>query len=99
MEQAEVRVRGCVQGVGFRPAVWRLAHELGLSGEVRNDPDGVLIRLAGDGTAIADLLDRLVRTPPRLARIDCIERLPGGPPCPPGFRIVASAGGAAHTEV
>ena len=81
MEVAEVRVRGRVQGVGFRPTVWRMARELGLSGEVRNDAEGVLIRVAGDSSAIADLLDRLEREPPPLARIDRIEPLvePGGP--------------------
>ena len=55
----EIRVRGRVQGVGFRPTVWRLARELGLSGEVLNDGEGVLIRVAGEAAAIAALLDRL----------------------------------------
>ncbi|MBW6496688.1 MAG: acylphosphatase, partial [Burkholderiaceae bacterium] len=39
----EIRVRGQVQGVGFRPFVWQLAHEMGIAGVVLNDPEGVLI--------------------------------------------------------
>ena len=57
----EIRVRGRVQGVGFRPAVWRLAHELSLSGEVLNDGEGVLIRAAGAPEAIDGLVARLRR--------------------------------------
>ena len=43
----EIRIGGTVQGVGFRPTVYRLAKALGLGGEVRNDGQGVLIRVAG----------------------------------------------------
>ncbi len=99
MEVAEIRVRGRVQGVGFRPMVWRLARELGLSGEVRNDAEGVLIRVAGGDGAIAALLDRIRREPPPLARIERIERRQSAGPCPPGFRIAHSAEGAARTEI
>jgi hydrogenase maturation protein HypF len=99
MEQTEIRVRGRVQGVGFRPTVWRIARELGLSGEVRNDAEGVLIRVAGDSDAIADLLDRLEREPPPLARIDRIERSRTVGSSTPGFRIVDSADGTARTEI
>jgi hydrogenase maturation protein HypF len=99
MEQTEIRVRGRVQGVGFRPTVWRIARELGLSGEVRNDAEGVLIRVAGDSDAIADLLDRLEREPPPLARIDRIERSHTLAPSITGFRIVDSADGTARTEI
>ena len=42
-----IRVRGNVQGVGFRPFVYRVARETGVAGWVRNDPDGVLIRAEG----------------------------------------------------
>ncbi len=45
----QLRVRGKVQGVGFRPFVWQLAHQLQLTGDVCNDGEGVLVRLAGNG--------------------------------------------------
>ncbi|WP_428826356.1 carbamoyltransferase HypF [Azonexus sp. IMCC34842] len=71
MSGRPIRVRGLVQGVGFRPYVWRLANELGLSGWVRNDGAGVTMLVAGP--AVAEFLERLPREAPRLARIDAIE--------------------------
>ena len=75
-------MRGRVQGVGFRPTVWRLARELGLDGEVLNDGAGVLIRARGRDGDIDALLDRLARDPPPLARIDRIERREWAAPRP-----------------
>jgi hydrogenase maturation protein HypF len=66
-----IRVRGLVQGVGFRPYVWRLASELGVRGWVRNDGAGVSIAAAG--AALPVFLERLPREAPRLARVDAIE--------------------------
>jgi hydrogenase maturation protein HypF len=97
--RAEIRVRGRVQGVGFRPTVWRLANELRLAGEVLNDGDGVLIRVAGDESAIARLIARLGAEAPPLARIDEIGRRALGRDLAPGFRIVESDGGAPRTEI
>jgi hydrogenase maturation protein HypF len=71
-----IRVRGLVQGVGFRPTVWRLARNRGLAGWVANDGAGVLIALQGPDHLIADFLAALQRAPPPLARIDAIERRP-----------------------
>ncbi len=55
----EVRVRGRVQGVGFRPAVWRLSRALGLGGDVFHDSEGVFIRLWGPEEQVAVFFVRL----------------------------------------
>lgn len=75
MSYAErIRVRGIVQGVGFRPTVWRLANELGVKGTVLNDGSGVLIELQGDQILIEQFIDNLNQQLPPLARIDGVER-------------------------
>jgi len=98
---AEFRVRGLVQGVGFRPTVWRLARGVALTGEVLNDGEGVLIRAWGTAQALARFAALLESEPPPLARIDAIERralLVSGEE-PDVFRIVESARGAVATGV
>jgi hydrogenase maturation protein HypF len=62
-----VRVSGVVQGVGFRPFVYRLARELGLSGFVLNDTHGVLAEAEGGATAVETFLARLGPDAPPLA--------------------------------
>jgi hydrogenase maturation protein HypF len=71
MSGRQFRIRGLVQGVGFRPYVWRLANELGLSGWVRNDGAGVLVTVNGKNWP--KFKSRLPLEAPRLARIDAIE--------------------------
>jgi len=96
----QVRVRGLVQGVGFRPAVWRIASGVGLPGEVLNDGEGVLIRLACARTALDGFIDQLKREAPPLSRIDEIELSECTGPVPPvGFTIVPSAKGAVRTGI
>ncbi|WP_370242283.1 carbamoyltransferase HypF [Pararhodobacter marinus] len=71
MTARRIRIRGQVQGVGFRPFVWQLAQRFGLTGEVRNDAEGVLILAAGpDLDAFEAAL--LAEAPP-LSRIDALE--------------------------
>ena len=55
MSGRRIRVRGLVQGVGFRPYVWRLANELGLNGWVRNDGAGATV--AVDGEKVPEFAD------------------------------------------
>ena len=95
-----MRVRGLVQGVGFRPTVWRLARECGLSGEVRNDAEGVLIQLWGEPDERERFVTRLENEAPPLSRIDTLERASLDQPAPDGkFRIAASQSGAVQTGV
>jgi hydrogenase maturation protein HypF len=74
-----LHVEGVVQGVGFRPFVWRLATELGLAGRVRNAAGRVEIEAAGSPEAL-DALARRLRTdaPPR-ARVERVTVLPLDP--------------------
>lgn len=93
-----IRVRGLVQGVGFRPTVWRVARSLSLSGVVRNDSEGVLIEAWGTPSELDDLVRRLREAPPPLARIDAIETMALTSTSPhEDFRIDVSAGGGEPT--
>jgi hydrogenase maturation protein HypF len=95
----EIRVRGRVQGVGFRPNVCRIARELGLAGDVLNDAEGVLIRASGSQAAMASFLDRIAGEPPPLARVETVETRAIDGALEGDFRIIDSRGGASHTEV
>ncbi|MDZ4317191.1 MAG: carbamoyltransferase HypF [Azonexus sp.] len=92
-----IRVRGLVQGVGFRPYVWQLAHELGLSGWVRNDGGGVSIAISGGN--VDRFIARLPAEQPKLARIDSIEVDPLSTLPEPGFVILDSEAGSVATAI
>ncbi|MGS4919553.1 carbamoyltransferase HypF [Mameliella alba] len=93
-----IRVRGQVQGVGFRPFVWQLAHRLNIRGEVLNDPEGVLIH--AQGARIADFVAAITAEAPPLARVDAVETTAYAFDTPPtGFEIAASQGTGAETRV
>jgi hydrogenase maturation protein HypF len=85
-----VVVCGVVQGVGFRPFVYRLAMEEALAGFIGNDTDGVTIEVEGPKARVEAFVERLRAEAPPLARIDSIvvrELVVVGET---GFRIVAS---------
>jgi hydrogenase maturation protein HypF len=88
--RARARVRGTVQGVGFRPYVHRLAREEGLGGYVLNDERGVLLEVEGRAEAVARLQARLPAEAPPLASVDAVAWEVLRPTGERGFRIVAS---------
>jgi hydrogenase maturation protein HypF len=68
-----VRVRGVVQGVGFRPFIYVTATRLGLTGSVGNDGDGVMIDIEGDADALDELVRSVLEHPPELAVVVSVE--------------------------
>ena len=87
-----VQITGVVQGVGFRPYIYRLANECGLAGSVLNDSAGVDIEVQGRALDVKEFLDRLRPEAPPLSRIvtfDVTEIVPNGDR---EFRIVQSHG-------
>jgi hydrogenase maturation protein HypF len=85
-----VVVCGVVQGVGFRPFVYRLATEEGLAGSIGNDTDGVTIEVEGPAARIEAFLLRLRAETPPLARIDSVDLRDLDAIGEVGFRIVIS---------
>ena len=68
-----IEVAGIVQGVGFRPYVYRLAIARGLVGTIANTGAGVSIEVQGPAEAVEDFLERLPREAPPLARITSLQ--------------------------
>lgn len=92
-----IRVRGQVQGVGFRPFIWQLAQQFGLRGRVWNDAEGVGIEAGGDG--LDGFVAAISSRAPQLARVDAVETLLFDGALPEGFEIAASRGKGAETRV
>jgi len=93
------RVRGIVQGVGFRPFVYQTALRHALGGHVLNDGGGVLIEVEGGAAALEAFAATLRDAPPPLARIDELLREEIPPTGETGFAIRPSAATAARTMV
>lgn len=96
-ERRLITVRGVVQGVGFRPFVYRLARELALAGSVANDADGVAIDVQGAATRLEEFTARLLREAPPGARVDGLAAA-SSPAIAgrAGFTIAASQAGPVH---
>lgn len=72
-ERRHVAVTGVVQGVGFRPFVYTLAEELGLSGWVTNNAGGVEAEVEGPAAAVAAFCALIGTRPPPLAVVESVE--------------------------
>lgn len=92
-----MRVRGAVQGVGFRPFVHGLARKFALAGFVRNDAQGVLLEV--EGAHVVEFVDALRREPPPLARIDHVDLETIPPKLETGFSIDPSRNGKTQTRI
>ncbi len=88
--RAHLRLQGAVQGVGFRPFVYRLAHRLGLSGWVENTTDGVRIEVEGLPAAVETFQGGLTAEAPKRAVIRSIDVARVEPHGTDGFTIRAS---------
>ena len=67
-------IQGIVQGVGFRPFVYQLAHRFNLAGYVINTSQGVLLEVEGPETRIGDFFEAIISETPPLARISALDR-------------------------
>ena len=97
VQRLRVRVRGSVQGVGFRPFVYGLARRYALDGFVANDAEGVLIEV--EGAQLPQFLTALGTETPPLARVDAIETEAARATGERGFAIAGSRAGAVTTRI
>lgn len=95
-----IRLQGSVQGVGMRPAICRLARQLGLSGQVWNDAAGVTIQAWGIAPALAEFIRQIPLQAPPLAQISRLDSNElDAPVSSREFDIVTSQAGAVQTSV
>ena len=90
LKRLQIRCRGTVQGVGFRPAVHRIAKSLGLAGWVVNDPQGATLEIEGAPDVVDRFVERLHRELPPLARLDAAEQESRKPLGEKGFEVRSS---------
>jgi hydrogenase maturation protein HypF len=84
-------IQGTVQGVGFRPWIYRLAARHGLTGWVRNDEGGVTIEVFGPQTALSGFERDIRSTPPPAARLESIAITIADGVAPDHFEIIHSS--------
>ncbi len=85
-----IDITGIVQGVGFRPFVYRLAQECNLTGFIANTSSGVTIEVQGDATVLDRFLERLPSELPPLAKVTSLLPRDAEPQSETAFRILSS---------
>src|SRR5215469_16254145 len=85
-----IDLNGIVQGVGFRPFIYRLAQECNLTGFIANTPAGVTIEIQGDAESVDRFLERLPAEAPPLAKITAITSRDAELQVETNFRILSS---------
>jgi hydrogenase maturation protein HypF len=94
LERREIVVQGIVQGVGFRPFVYALAHEHGIAGSVHNDSQGVYIGVEGPPERLDMFVRDLTERAPPLSVVEDVSWTYSSPRGAAGFQIVESRQGA-----
>ena len=92
-----VEIEGAVQGVGFRPFVYRLATDEALGGWVLNDARGILLEVEGDEEAVRRFRKRLLEEPPPRARVVAVRERDLAPAGEAAFEIRFSREGGVKT--
>jgi hydrogenase maturation protein HypF len=85
-----ITVRGVVQGVGFRPFIYRLAHEHDLAGWVRNTSGSVEIEVEGEQSSLDQFVEEIRKSAPPMARMEEIVSSPIPPVGYTSFKIIES---------
>ena len=93
LQRLKLTIRGAVQGVGFRPFVYRLANELELNGWVSNTSRGVFVEVEGAHAELEQFLLRVEREKPAISFIQSLESSFADPIGYVGFEIRKSEGG------
>ena len=93
----QIKINGIVQGVGFRPFIYKLANDFDITGSVINNADGVLIKAFGE--RINDFKDAIIPNAPKLAKIIDLIGSEIDEIAPKGFEIDFSKSGMANTFI
>jgi hydrogenase maturation protein HypF len=99
IKRVQIQINGIVQGVGFRPFIYRLAARFGLSGRVWNGSAGVTVEAQGDGAALTAFVAAIRADAPPLALISSLESREIPVSGEAGFAIVESRSGSGSTMV
>src|SRR5271167_2713940 len=94
LQRVRIVIRGAVQGVGFRPFIFRLAEEMRMNGCVLNSPQGVFIEAEAEPEVLRQFLLRIELEKPAISFIQSLEHTHLDPTPYQGFEIRESADGA-----